>query len=81
MTSGKKNFDIASKEIKLSKTIRNYILKKFIVTGGYGFIGSALIRRIINFTNHKVLNVDKLTYAGSLDSLLKIKNNINFNKC
>ncbi len=42
---------------------------KIVVTGGAGFIGSALIRMIINNTEHKVLNIDKLTYAGHLESL------------
>lgn len=42
---------------------------KIIVTGGAGFIGSALVRLIINHSEHKVLNVDKLTYAGHLESL------------
>lgn len=42
---------------------------KIIVTGGAGFIGSALVRMIINETNHEVLNIDKLTYAGHLESL------------
>ena len=40
-----------------------------LITGGAGFIGSALIRHIINHTEHSVINVDKLTYAGNLDSL------------
>ena len=48
---------------------------KIIVTGGAGFIGSALIRHIILKTNHSVLNIDKLTYAGNLDSLKMIENN------
>ncbi len=42
---------------------------KFLVTGGAGFIGSAVIRHLINETEHSVVNVDKLTYAGNLDSL------------
>ena len=40
-----------------------------LITGGAGFIGSALIRHIINNTNHNVINVDNLTYAGNLDSI------------
>ncbi|HHQ4611700.1 TPA: dTDP-glucose 4,6-dehydratase [Aeromonas veronii] len=42
---------------------------KIIVTGGAGFIGSAVIRYIITNTSHEVVNLDKLTYAGCLDSL------------
>lgn len=43
-----------------------------LITGGAGFIGSAVIRHIINSTDHNVLNIDKLTYAGNLDSLSDI---------
>ncbi|EHZ7120560.1 dTDP-glucose 4,6-dehydratase [Vibrio vulnificus] len=43
--------------------------KTILVTGGAGFIGSALIRFLINETEHTVINFDKLTYAGNLESL------------
>src|SRR5690554_4793902 len=45
---------------------------KILVTGGAGFIGSAVIRHIIKNTNDTVINVDKLTYAGNLESLLEV---------
>lgn len=48
---------------------------KILVTGGAGFIGSAVIRNIINSSNDNVINVDKLTYAGNLESLMSVENN------
>ena len=42
---------------------------KIFITGGAGFIGSALIHEIMASTNYTVINIDKLTYAGNLDSL------------
>lgn len=48
---------------------------KIIVAGGAGFISSAVIRYIIKNTDNQVLNVDKLTYAGNLESLVDVENN------
>ena len=48
---------------------------KILITGGAGFIGSALIRYIINHTEDSVMNVDKLTYAGNLESLTSVAHN------
>ena len=48
--------------------------KRILVTGGAGFIGSAVTRHIIRDTEHQVLVVDKLTYAGNLDSLAPVSN-------
>jgi dTDP-glucose 4,6-dehydratase len=45
---------------------------KIVVTGGAGFIGSALVRHLIARTHHQVLVVDKLTYAGNLASLTAV---------
>ena len=42
---------------------------RILLTGGCGFIGSAVIRRIIRATGHSVVNVDKMTYAASEDAL------------
>jgi len=49
--------------------------KTVLVTGGAGFIGSALIRHIISHTEYKVINIDKLTYSGNLESLKSIELN------
>ena len=45
---------------------------KLLVTGGAGFIGSAVIRHIVANTQDSVVNLDKLTYAGNLESLAEV---------
>jgi len=47
---------------------------KYLVTGGAGFIGSAVVRHIINDTKDSVVNLDKLTYAGNLENLTEVSN-------
>ena len=47
---------------------------RILVTGGAGFIGSAVIREIIRNTPHEILNIDCLTYAGNLENLTSVSN-------
>jgi dTDP-glucose 4,6-dehydratase len=54
------------------------MLKKFLITGGAGFIGSTLIRHIISTTKHEVFNIDKLTYASNLVSLSSIESSLRY---
>ena len=49
--------------------------KTFLITGGAGFVGSAVVRELIGNTEHRVINVDKLTYAGNLESLQGVSSN------
>lgn len=51
---------------------------KFLVTGGAGFIGSSVIRFLINETDHEVLNFDKLTYAGNLENVSTISHSTRY---
>ena len=58
-------------------------MKNILVTGGLGFIGSSLIRKLMNNKNFKILNIDALTYANSSNyqkELLKNKKNYKFLK-
>ena len=67
---------MSSKELKtlLGGTRSITVCKKFLITGGAGFIGSAVIRYIIKNTTYSVVNVDKLNYAGNLESLESYEN-------
>ena len=51
---------------------------KVLITGGLGFIGGSVIREFINQTDFKIINLDKITYAGNLDSLNKVANSPNY---
>ena len=51
---------------------------RILITGGLGFIGSALIRYLISNTEHKVLNIDKETYAAMPEALAQIENDKNY---
>ena len=54
------------------------ILLRILITGGAGVIGSALVRHLTRYTDHHVVNVDKLTYAGNLESLPGLDGNENY---
>ncbi|WP_462264227.1 dTDP-glucose 4,6-dehydratase [Mucilaginibacter sp.] len=54
-------------------------MKKFIITGGAGFIGSHVVRRFVkNYPDYQIINLDKLTYAGNLANLKDIENAPNY---
>ena len=48
---------------------------RVLVTGGCGFIGSAVVRHLINDTDHEVVNVDKMTYAATEGSVAEVADN------
>ena len=62
--------------LRIKLYISFFILsKKFLVTGGAGFIGSAFIRHIISNTDHYIFNIDKLSYASNFLNLKEIQKN------
>jgi len=54
---------------------------KYLITGGAGFIGSAVVRKLINEGEDDVLVFDKLTYAGNLESLATVSDDNRFSSC
>ena len=54
-------------------------MKKILITGGAGFIGSQVVRRFVNFhPEYHIYNLDALTYAGNLENLRDIENAPNY---
>jgi len=53
-------------------------MKTIVITGGAGFIGSALVRHLSQFTEYRIVNIDALTYAGNLESLSEIQQGANY---
>ena len=63
------NFYIDENKSFFWELISKQMNKNILITGGAGFIGSAVVRQIIKDTDHNVMNIDVLSYAANLNSL------------
>ena len=52
--------------------------KNILVTGGAGFIGSAIVKKLVAIKRYNIINIDKLSYASDLKNLKKIENSRNY---
>src|SRR4030081_2881001 len=65
-------FSLFSSNLMRRSARETFMNRRFMITGGAGFIGSAVVRHLIETSAHEVCVVDKLTYAGNLDNLARV---------
>lgn len=74
-----KSMSICLMRVSYGLKKNNYQMKKILITGGAGFIGSHVVRLFVNkYPNYQIFNLDKLTYAGNLANLKDIENSENY---